>query len=37
MGGRGACNSEGGQPSSVPTVGVDGRKACFAREDGGGG
>ena len=37
MAGRGACDSEGGQPSSVPAVGVDGWKACFACEDGGGG
>ena len=37
MGGWGACDSEGGQPSSVAAIGVDGRQACFACEDGGGG
>ena len=37
MGGRGAGDSDGGQPSSVAAIGVDGRKACFACKDGGGG
>ena len=37
MGGRGACDSEGGQSSSVTAIGVDGRETCFACKDGGGG
>ena len=37
VGGRGACDSEGGQSPSVTAIGVNGREAGLACKDGGGG